>query len=502
MVHKISRKWKRTGFTLITALAFSLIVGTVLAGVGTVAVSHLGRSKVEGTYASAVALADAGVNYELRWDSIDPTFKTQSPHQISNPYTSPNPAIPGIDGTFSVYVRDWDGPNHNCDGGNWTDPVHQNPCIVATGTTGGISRTVHIRAAHKSVFDEFVIFAIAKGTFNGGGSSYIVGDTGTNGQVKFNGSTGTNYVQGTLYYNGPGTTGDPSGSNTATNTDPVNFPSVSDWANNMFPAGGLTYLQTHNANASIMQLTSSDTSLASIAKVSDLTLANINSKLASAGYTTASRALTDPTNSTPADSSALDMPGVANQRFAFSGGLSGVTVGGYGENGKRVLFFPPGDYYFTSASLKGGTTGLVFLTHLGNIHIWIDNPTSGPNKSDDLSTSAVFTDYTPSKLRIFYNKCNQLNMTGNSVWPGGFYAVNPGCSPTNPMINIGGAGAIFGSVITDYFTVGGNTQIVFPNNAGGDPLDFALWFGFKDNWQEQKPNLDSSKTVFADGTSN
>lgn len=504
MSKKNSRKWKRAGFTLITALAFSLIVGTVLAGIGSLSMSHFGRSKVEGSYANAVALADAGINYEFRWVSLDPT-------QVKSGCTTGTPGCPdqfpgytgsvaGVPGTYTVYVHDW--ANGSCTG-TWTNPLGD-VCVQATGTVDGISRTVRVHGIHKSVFDEFAIFAISSGTFNGGGAqgqSSIVGDMGTNGQVKFNGSTNTGYVNGTLYYNGSGTQGDPAGSNTATNSDAVKFPTVSDWANKLFPSGGLTYLQTNNSNANIKQLKSTDTALVSEPTIAGLTLADVNSKLDSAGYTAASRNLTDPTNSTPSDTSALDNSASPSSswRFVFPGGLSGVTVGSFGTFGKRLLIFPPGDYYFTSMSLKGGTTGLLFLTHLGPIHIWIDNPSSGPNKQDDLSTSAVFTDYTPSKFRIFYNKCNQLNMTGSSVFPGGFYAVNPACGPTNPMMNIGGNGAIFGSVITQYFTVGGTTQIVFPNNAGGDPTDFALWFGFKDNWKEVSTN---GNPVFVDGTSN
>src|SRR5689334_17193809 len=102
---------KVSGFTLITALAFTLVVGTVLAGVGTVALSHYSRANTEGDYANAIALADAGVNYELAWISRDITDATR-PHQIGAPYTN---TIPGTTDSYKVYVRAW---GNNCDGGN------------------------------------------------------------------------------------------------------------------------------------------------------------------------------------------------------------------------------------------------------------------------------------------------------------------------------------------------------------------------------------------------
>lgn len=508
MAKNFSRKNKRAGFTLITALAFSLVVGTVLAGVGTVAMSHYGRSRVEGTYANAIALADAGINYEMNWVSKNPADLSGA-HQISaggfTPSTPPIAAIP--DGTFTVGVRDW---GSNCDGGNWTNPLHD-VCIESTGTVGGIKRRVYVRGIHKSVFDEFAIYATTSGTFNGGGSgpntTHIIGDMGTNGGLTFNGSSGTGMDTGTVYFNGSGAgldKGTDTG-NTATNEDAINFPTVTQWADKTFP-GGLTWLAANNNNANIKKLSSTDTSLASEPTVAGITLSDVNTKLVSAGFTVNSRTFADPTNTVPSDTSSLDKKATipsTSWRFVQPQTTYLQPYGAADQNSNRVYFVPPGDYYFTRLDFKQGTSVVVFLTHLGPVHIWVDN---GNNQKDSLNGTFLFTDPSPNKFRIFYNKCNTMDIAGSSVFPGGFYAVNPACDSVKstqgtPTLNFTGGSEVLGSVIGSYLNLGGSTSIIFPNNAGGDPTDFALWFGFKDHWKEIRYDTDSAP-VFADGTSN
>lgn len=476
---------------MITALAFTLVVGTVLAGVGTVALSHFSRSKVEGTYANAVALAEAGVNYEIAWISRDTTDTTRA-HQYGAAYTG---TVSGTPGNFSVYVIPY---GSNCDGtGTWTAP--NDMCVVSTGTVNGISRTVRVRGVRKSVFDEYAIFALKTGTFSGGGASSgsteIVGNMGTNGGVTFNGTLGTDIVNGELSLNGSGSSSSDPGSNVLTNPDPVQFPTVTEIANATF-SGGLTWLQTHNDNANIKKLLSTDTALASEPTVAGFTLADVNSKLASAGLTVSSRTFDDPPNTVPSDTSSLDT--ATGSRFRTPADTT-YGISAYGINGKRVYFVPPGDYYFNNLDFKGGTGAIVMLTHLGRIRIWVDQPSSGAVKQDNLSVPVIFTDTTPSKFRVFYNKCSQIHIGGSSQFNGGFYAVKDGCSANEPMMDFTGNSMIYGSVITQYFTVTGGTKVVFPNDGGGaDPTDFSLWFGFKDQWKEISPN---ANPVFNDGTS-
>lgn len=496
MANRNARSSKRAGMTLITALAFTVVVGTVLAGVGNVALSHYSRATVERSYATAVSVAEAGINYELRWISKTPK-DTSSAHGSGNPYVGSMTDVPG---TFSVYVTNWDTANNTCGTGTWTNPL-DDLCITSTGTVAGdISRTVRVRARHQSVFGDFAIYAIDEGTFGGGGSgsgtTTIVGDYGTNGDTTFNGTKGTGLVDGTVYYNG--TTG-PAGTNTQTNPNPVNFPTVSEFANSLYPGGGLTWLQTHNNNANIMKLKSTDTAWSSEPTVAGITAADVATGLTSAGFTVSSRTFGDPTNSVPADTSNADSSTSPSStwRFVYPGSVYGTAP--YGIQGLRTYFVPPGDYYFNNIDFKAGNAAIVFLTHLGPIRIWVDNPLSGAVKQDSLNTVAIFTDLSPSKFRIYYNKCSDMNIAGSSTFPGGFYAVNPACGPTEPEMKFTGGTTVYGSIITNYFTLGGSTQVIFPNTAGPQLDDAALWFGFKDNWKEVSGN---GNPVFADGTSN
>jgi len=499
---RISTRSKAAGFTLITALAFSLIVGTVLAGVGTVALSHFGRAHTEGDYASAVSLADAGVNYEIAAASRD-LVNLSGVSQIGNPHvgTVTDPATNQVIGKYSVYVKPW---GSNCDGtGNWAPPA--DVCVVSTGTVNGISRTVHVRGYRKSAFDEYAIYAYNVAFVNGvgaAGKTGVEGNMGANGDVDFKGAEGSSAVKGTLSMNGGSAdyTGK-DGGNIANNPDPVFFPSVSQVASSMF-AGGLTWLQTHNANSTIMMLRSTDTTLASEPTVAGLTLADVQTKLTTAGFTTASRSLGTAPLTVKLDTSTLDSTPPTGTRFVMQGDSvhGGQAIG---ANGTPLYFFPPGDYYLSDLNfikVTGKNATYVFLTHLGNIRIWVDsNSTTG----DDISNlHAIFTDPTASKFRLYYNKCAQLKMNGQGVFAGSIYGIKDGCN-NGPGIDLEGGNIILGSVIVNDFTLGGSSWVVFPNNGGNDnSSDPALWFGFKDHWQEVKATNDNSHTVFADGTAN
>lgn len=449
--------------------------------------SGFGRSKVEGEYANAVALADGGVNYELAWISRDMTDPSRA-HQQNNPYTG---SIPGIQGTYRVYVRSW---GTGCNGGTWAAPGDM--CVVSTGTVDGISRTVEARGTRKSVFDEYAIYSYVIAVFNGTGASGkdgVAGNMGTNGPVTFHGSLGSDAIQGLLSLNGSGATSNSTGSNIAHNPDPVEFPTVTQVANALFPSGGLTWLQTHNANASIMMLKSADPSLASEPTIAGLTLADVNSKLTTAGFTIASRSLGTAPLKTTSDTSSLDNPGAS--RFAMP---ADPTYGAQaiGVNGTPVYFFPPGDYYLSDLNFvnKGSW---VMLTHLGPIRVWVDSSSSSGDTISKLNI--IFTDPAASKFRLYYNKCGTLTMHGQGLFRGSVYAMKDGCS-NGPGVDLAGGNEIYGSVIANSFTIGGGSFVVYPNNGGNDdPSDFSLWYGFKDNWKEIST---SSNPVFVDGTSN
>jgi hypothetical protein len=506
-----SRNGKRGGFTLITSLAFSLVVGTVLAGVGTVALSHLGRSKVEGTYANAISLAEAGVNYEIQKISSD-TTNTSLADQMGSPAVIQVNSLNGmtdVRGQFSVYVRPW---GTGCNGnGTWLPP--NDLCIVSEGTIDGISRTIQVRGVRKSIFDEYALYAYKQGTFSGSGSAsgstHVEGNLGTNGELTFNGTLGTNTVVSPheVVFNGGDAEladSDDDKGNTVYNPDPVIMPDVSQMAALQFPGSpaGLTWLASNNNNAAIRKLSSGDTAWAAEPTVAGITLADVQA-LPSAGFTAASRTFEDPPNTVPSDSSTLDLA-TSGTRFVQVAD-SAHSIGPYGVSGKRLYLVPPGDYYFHNIDFKSGNSGLVLLTHLGQIRIWIDQPSSGAVKADNISIPVIFTDTTPSNFRLFYNKCETLTITGGGRFNGGFYAINDTCTKKDtPEMKFTGNSMIYGSVITDYFTTSGGSWIVFPNFGGSDPTDFSLWFGFKDNWKELPVDHANNPgdPVFADGTAN
>lgn len=484
-LHTKSRK--SAGFTVLTALAFTIVVGTLLAGVGTVATSHYQRSRVEGTYANAIAVAEAGINYELA--KISSNITNPSLADQSTPGTG---SVGG--GNYSVYVRPW-GSNCNGTVGTWAPPMDM--CVESTGTVGGISRTVRVRGVSMSVFGEYAIYAYNSATFNGGGASDKTGtngNMGSNGTVTFHGTQGSEMVDQMLSLNGsPATTNSDDG-NVAHNPDAVMFPTVLQIANSTF-TGGFSWLATHNANATIKILPSGDPTLASEPTISGLTLSDVNTKLASAGFTVNTRTLKNAAAAITKDTSNLDVGNVSGYRFAMPAS-SGYSDQVDAKN-KKIYFFPPGDYYFSDLDLAADAC--VFLTHLGQVRIWIDSNSGG---TDDISKNYyIFTDPNPSKFRLYYNKCGQIKMRGHAYFHGSIYGIKAGCSGGTPELNEAGGDAVFGSVIMSYFTISGGSQVVFPNNGGSASNDPALWFGFKDSWKEVPVN-NGSNPVFADGTSN
>lgn len=499
---------KKSGLTLITALAFTVVAGTILAGVGTVAVSNYGRSETEGDYANAIALADAGINFELAWVSDNINDPNVEPHPESAPYSG---TINGVPGTFTVFVKAWDSNTNSCGSGDYTLPDAE-VCVISTGTVNGISRTVSIRGIKKSIFDEYALFAYKEGTFGGGGAgggtTSIVGNLGTNGPVTFNGTKGSETVVGELTLNGGGaevTDDNDIKGNVVGNPEPVELPTVSEIADSLFGANGLAWLETNNDNASIRILNSADTGIVGIADRESFLDTHVASKLVSAGFTAASRTFKDPPNSVPSATSAFDNDNGPRFATPLNPELPGTPTR-EGINGQKTYFLPPGDYYFNNVDFKSGNAAIVMLTHLcgqgiyankKQIRIWIDETS---NKQDYLQTVVVFTDIAPGKFRVFYNKCNDMNIGGNSIFNGGFYSIRDGCNGDTPMMHFTGGTTIFGSVMTDYFNLGGSTQVIFPNNGGGsDPADFPLWYGFKDGWKEI-PATPGNPT-FVDGTS-
>lgn len=522
------------GASLIMALVFTLITSVILGVIGTFALANLNKATVDSDYMAALNIAEAGINYELQWISQD-TSDANRAHQANpangqnGPYTG---SISGIPGTFTVYVTQWDENDPDGPGlSPWYAP--QDLLVTSIGTVNGVTRVVHARGVRKSIFDEYALYAIEEGTFSGGGASststQIWGNLGTNGDVTFNGSLDTDIVVGDVNLNGGTATTSDEGSNVIANPDPVEFPTIPEIAEAMW-TGGLSHLVTANSNANLRKLSGTDTAMSNHTLSSGITLAMLglaeevdpNAKsaatkryvpsgaidpmFASAGYTASSRLLEDPNNTFPSDTATIDAITTGTRYVTLQVNVvNGVVTFSppalEGTEGLRLLIVPPGDYYLGRVDLKGGTTGLIVLNHLGPVRIWVDTIT-GFSQQDALSTVVIFTSTDPSKFRLFYNKCSTLTIAGGSNFYGSFYAYRPGCSTTTPDVKFTGNSTVYGSVISDYFTVSGGTRVIFPNDGGGaDPTDYSLWYGFKDRWKELAiPG--SGGPVFRDGTNN
>lgn len=482
------RNRKVFGGALVTVLAFTLVSSFLLAAVGTVTVSTLNRTNVEGDYASAVNVADAGINAVLRRISSDPTDTSL----VNGPNSPLTGTIAGV-GSYSAYVEDY------TTGGAWSAPNDMR--IVSTGTVNGVSRKTSMRGARKSIFDEYAIFAdegmTLGGSGNNSGTTQIIGNVGLNNgsgtDATINGNLGTGAINGELTLN-DGATANSSGGNVVNSGDRVELPTVAEVANALFGANGLTWLASNNSNSKILKLKTSNTTLSQITTINGLTMDQVTlgngvCLFDSAGYTTSTATFTGPTGSTPSSTNSNDSASAPTSSRRFATASEGIQ-------GLKTVFVPPGDYYFNTINLKGGTDAIVLLTHLGTIRIWID----GNGGQDSIKIPVIFTDLTPSKFRLFYNKCASLDINGNSTFAGGFYAVNPGCN-TGPTMNFSGNSVVLGSVIASMIDISGGTQIIFPNDgAGSDPTDYSLWFGTKNEWKELA--ITNGSPVFRTGTSN
>jgi Tfp pilus assembly protein PilX len=233
---------QQRGSTLISALAFMIVISLLLAGIGTLCVSHYARSRTESDYAAALNLAEAGANFEFRKISQNPAAADQvSP-------SAPSGATYSLgSGTFTVYCANRDGSTP------WSIPGKL--IVVATGTVNGASRTLQVSAKGFPPAGNYAIYTMDSISIWHGSSMEIVGDVGTNGQLSFSGTPG---IQGSIYFNGPnagwyGGIG-PSGYTVYPEPQPIQWDTVDAKASALFPAsayppGGMAYLATHNDNA-------------------------------------------------------------------------------------------------------------------------------------------------------------------------------------------------------------------------------------------------------------
>jgi len=232
---------RRRGAILLNVLIFMIVISIIIAGMALLMVSDNSVGRVESNYSNSLAVAEAGVNYELCKISNDARSADQK--QLLG---TPGIAYATTSGTFAVYVT-----QRNSDGSETTPWVPgQNLWIYSTGGVGNLKRTVKVAASPDSTTpgSNYAVFGVGSGTVIGS-SAVVTGDMVTDGTFFFNGHP---TVNGNIVFNGP--TSDwlslPSGTYPVIrNPSPVTWPTVEALAVTAFGVQGLSYVATHNDNA-------------------------------------------------------------------------------------------------------------------------------------------------------------------------------------------------------------------------------------------------------------
>lgn len=234
---------RRRGMALILALSVTAIVSALLSGILLLSVSHLSLSNTNSSYANALNLAEAGINWELWKISRDPTAADQSPVTMEYPT--------GSGRFFTVHVEAYPS------GGTWIPP--RDLCVIGTGTVDGVSRTVRfVTAGATDYFGHYALFGINE--LSVGGSAVINGASGTNGLVDLQGTAAS--FNGNFWY--CGTAGGEDVTDLVTGEVfhsplPEYWPTVNDFAelraaekDGATPPQTIDYFKTHNDNDQIV----------------------------------------------------------------------------------------------------------------------------------------------------------------------------------------------------------------------------------------------------------
>jgi len=422
------KRGKRTdqGAALILALVIVAILSALLSGILLFSVSHLALSNTNSSYANALNLAEAGINWEL-W---------KLGHDISTADVVQTPWIrfpdPPEAGQKPRYYR---VQIQAVGGGTWAPPA---PCmIVAQGKVDDVVRTIRVKAQGQGLFGKYALFGI--NSFNVGGNATVNGAAGTDGVVNINGNPNFN---GNFWYQGPGAIGD-SVEGLVTGEIfhsplPEIYPTVntiaSDWAQAHWgatppPAITVEYFKTHNNNSQIVN------SLGQPVQIKNYTL---DSKT-------------------------------------------------FGADG--IIVLPPGDYYFEKMELPGNNT-IRISNSTGVVNIWLgpeggvgkDDTVNGCMEfaSHDVSRFHLY-DGSARTLKMngtmdFYGcifAYNGPNKQGNHYG----------------SVQINGTGNVYGSVIGyDVSRMTGNSTITFQSTGGGlEPGDPVQYWGIGQTWEEVNP---------------
>ena len=230
---------RRRGAILISVLAFTVVTSVLLAGIASCTISSISRAYTESYYTAALDIAEAGVNTEIRKISVNASNVDQF-----NSSTGQGVTYSFGNGSYTIYCTNVDGSTP------WIAP--NDLYILCTGTLNGVSRSVKVmcKGASNAAKGKYAIYTIDSTNNFDGSAMNITGDLGTNALLSFNGSPG---ITGAIYFNGYPSANwsgaDPGTYSEYRNSQPIVWPTIDQIANAAFPAGGLTYLATHNDNA-------------------------------------------------------------------------------------------------------------------------------------------------------------------------------------------------------------------------------------------------------------
>jgi len=221
------------GGAIISVIFVLLILSVLLMGAGTLAVGHQNLEKTDMDYASALNIAEAGVNYEFR--------KISSGAGNADQYPGGRHDLAG--GNFTVYCTNQDGSSP------W-DTTTGYLYVLSTGYINGVSRTVKVSVKGFAPPGKFAIYTMDSISVWRGSSMDIVGDVGSNGLLDFTSHPG---ITGNIYFNGPDAgwynNSDPGGYPVSYDGAKITWPTVSEVAQKT-SAGSLAALAITNNNAS------------------------------------------------------------------------------------------------------------------------------------------------------------------------------------------------------------------------------------------------------------
>jgi hypothetical protein len=220
------------GAVLIGVLFLILIFSILLMGIGSYTVSHQALEQSDSNYAEAMDIAEAGANWEF----------SQISASVNNADMPPGNTYSFGGGTIKVWCTMLDGTTA------WDKSSNQ-LYVYSQGTVGGITREIRVSVKGYSTSSpqDFGVFSIDRTVMNG--NCQEIGDIGTNGSILLNGNVS---VTGSASLNGSGATITQNGNVNVPiirNPNPIVWPTVTQIANSMFGANGLTYLASHNDNA-------------------------------------------------------------------------------------------------------------------------------------------------------------------------------------------------------------------------------------------------------------